>query len=93
MNNNINHPAVFAKGFIQVFFIVINTYMVSCGSLFGVFITSFGTSLIWSMNVKSIAAGNYVTRLVYASGAAIGSVAGFASGALIIQVLDLVFNF
>ena len=83
--------ALFTKGFLQVYFIVINTYMVAFGSVLGVFVTSFAASWVWSLNVKSVAAGDANTRMIYSTGAAVGSVLALYSGALLLKLLDIVF--
>lgn len=87
-----SNSALFAKGFLQVYFVVINTYMVAEGSFLGVFITSFAASLVWSLNVKSVATGNGNTRMIYSTGAACGSVLALYSGAMLVKLLDLIFR-
>lgn len=67
---------LFITGFIQVFFIAINTYFLSKGIYFGVGFASFMISIVWSLNVKKIAFGNWIDRILYASGAMSGSLTG-----------------
>ena len=43
---------LFTTGFLQVFFVVINTYFISKGYLLGIIICGFIISFIWSHNVK-----------------------------------------
>jgi len=71
-----NRFALFACGFVQVFFVAINTVFLAKAFILGVLIASFMISIVWSFNVKKIAFGNRLDRFVYASGASIGSVAG-----------------
>ena len=63
-------------GFVQVFFVAINTYFLSKEFYIGVFIVGFLISLIWSWNVKKIAFGSLKDRLFYALGAGLGSLIG-----------------
>ena len=63
-------------GFLQVFFVAINTYFISTQNLYGTVLAGFVISLIWSYNVKKIAFGSFYDRLVYAFGAGLGSVTG-----------------
>jgi uncharacterized membrane protein len=53
----------------------------------GVFIAAFMISLIWSFNVKKIAFGTMKDRLVYATGAMLGSVTGLAMSDFLIRLL------
>ena len=64
------------SGFLQVFFVIINTYFVSTKNYIGVLVVGFIISLIWSFNVKRVAFGNTSDRLSYAFGASIGSLSG-----------------
>lgn len=67
---------LFTTGFIQVFFVAINTYLISKGIYLGVFICGFMISLVWSWNIKRIVIGNMSDRIYYSLGAASGSVIG-----------------
>lgn len=70
---------LFVTGMLQVFFVAVNTYFLAKEIAFAVFFTSFVISLIWSYNIKKIVFGNWLSRAVYALGAAIGSVLGLWS--------------
>lgn len=74
---------LFATGFIQVFFVAVNTYFLAHQVYLGVLIASFMISLVWSFNVKKIAFGGKADRIIYALGASVGAVAGLASSAFI----------
>ena len=92
--NKLTHKqklSLFASGFLQVFFVVINTYMVSNMIYAGVLMASFTISFIWSFNVKKIAFGKNADRIVYALGAAVGSVSGLLCSEFVIKVLNLIF--
>jgi len=68
--------ALFSTGFIQVSLVSVNTYQIAHGHLVGVFVVGFLISLVWSWNVKKIAFGSQIDRIVYATGAAFGTTAG-----------------
>ena len=71
-----NSITLLYTGFLQVFFVAINTYFISTQNLFGAVVAGFVISLIWSFNVKKIAFGNLRDRIIYAFGAGLGSVSG-----------------
>jgi hypothetical protein len=75
---------LFITGFVQVFFVAINTYFISKGFYLGVFFCGTIISLIWSWNVKKIAFGTFKDRIIYSVGAGFGSLFG-----LIISMLFL----
>jgi hypothetical protein len=76
---------LFITGFVQVFFVAINTYFLSKISYLGVFLCAFMISLIWSWNVKKVAFGTTSDRLIYALGAAFGSIVGLLISTLILK--------
>ena len=78
-----NRIALFATGFSQVFLVVLNTYFITREFLFGIIICSFLISFIWSHNVRRVAFGSELDRVIYASGAMAGSVIAFYFGKLI----------
>ena len=78
---------LFTTGFLQVFFVACNTYFISKSFYIGVFICGLIISLIWSWNVKKIVFGTFNDRIIYAFGAAFGSLFG-----LIISKLILWYN-
>jgi hypothetical protein len=73
---------LFLTAFAQVFFVSINTYFLANEMYLGVLLAAFMISLIWSFNVKKMAFGKNTDRLVYATGAAFGSVAGLWVGTI-----------
>jgi hypothetical protein len=73
---------LFLTGFAQVFFVSINTYFLAHEMYFGVIVAAFMISLIWSFNVKKVAFGTNIDRVVYAAGATFGSVAGLWVGTM-----------
>lgn len=76
-----------ATGFAQVFFVSVNTYFLAKGFYLGVLVAAFLISLIWSFNVKKVAFGSLRERLIYSTGAALGSVAGLYFSNLILSNL------
>lgn len=75
---------LFTTGFLQVFFVVINTYFISKGYLLGIIICGFIISFIWSHNVKKIAFGSEFDRFIYSLGAMSGSLTAYFLGKIII---------
>jgi len=63
-------------GFIQVFFVAINTVFLSESLYLGVFVAAFLISMVWSWNVRRIVFGTFKDRIIYSLGAAIGSLSG-----------------
>ena len=78
---------LFATGFIQVFFVAINTYLISKGIYLGVFVCGFMISLIWSWNIKRISISTLSDRVFYSLGAASGSVMGLFASVQLIKLL------
>ena len=67
---------LFSTGFMQVFFVAVNTFFISKGYYVGVLVCGFIISFIWSFNVKRVAFGSNKDRLIYATGAGLGSLLG-----------------
>lgn len=67
---------LFITAFIQVFLVAINTIFLASGIWVGVAFASFGISLTWTLNVGKVAVGSWNDRLVYSSGAMLGSLTG-----------------
>jgi hypothetical protein len=67
---------LFFTGFIQVFFMAINTVFLSRRTFLGVAVCSFIISMIWSWNVKKVAFGSVSDRIIYSLGACCGSLTG-----------------
>lgn len=67
---------LFFTAFFQVFLVAANTYFIA--SLFypGIAIAGFGISYLWAGNVKSVSFGGTKDKLIYATGAMCGSIAG-----------------
>lgn len=67
---------LFLNGFIQVFFVSMNTLLIMRNNFIGIFICSFLISFIWSNNIKKIVFSNINERIKYALGASFGSIIG-----------------
>lgn len=67
---------LFITGFVQVFFVAINTFFLAKELYLGVMFASFMISLVWSFNVKKIAFGSFRDRIIYSLGATCGSLFG-----------------
>jgi hypothetical protein len=63
-------------GFIQVALVGINTWQIAHSKWLGCAVVGFLISYVWTWNVKKVAFGTHTDRLVYASGAAMGTIAG-----------------
>lgn len=59
-------------GFLQVIFVAMNTVYIMRTAWVALVLTSFCISFLWSGNVKRVAFGDMVDRIVYALGAAAG---------------------
>lgn len=71
---------LFSTGFLQVFCVVLNTWLITQRNFIGVFIVGFLISFIWSFNVKKVAFGSMKDRIVYSLGAALGGLIGLIVG-------------
>jgi hypothetical protein len=80
--------SLFFTGFIQVYFVSVNTYFLSKEMYLGVFIAAFMISLIWSFNVKRVAFGTTIDRIIYAFGATFGSLFGLWSSSFIAKIIN-----
>jgi hypothetical protein len=83
----LNTITLFFTGFIQVYFVSINTYFLAKEMYFGVLTAAFMISIIWSYNIKKIAFGTTKDRILYAMGASLGSVAGLKTSTIIFSSL------
>jgi hypothetical protein len=79
---------LFSTGFLQVFFVAVNTFFISKGYYVGVLVCGFIISFIWSFNVKRVAFGTNTDRLIYASGAALGSLFGLVASQAVFKYLQ-----
>jgi hypothetical protein len=64
---------LFFRAVLQVTLVALNTYQVANGHYIGAIIVGFLISLVWTFNVKSAAFGSIIDKLIYATGAAVGT--------------------
>ena len=76
---------LFITGFLQVFCVTIQTWFISQFYPPGVALFGFMISFIWSFNVKKIAFGGMMDRIVYSSGASAGAVIGLYFGRILLH--------
>lgn len=67
---------LFTTGFLQVFFVAINTVFITHLFYIGIVVASFLISFLWTLNVRSVTFGSKWDRVIYASGASVGCLAG-----------------
>lgn len=79
-NKQTKHMRLIFTGFLQVFFVAINTYFITQRHYTGVLAVSFLISFVWSFNVRKVAFGGMSDRLLYSAGAAIGGLVGLIIG-------------
>ncbi len=77
------HIAIFFTAMLQVTLVAMNTIFISHGLIIPMLVTGFGISLVWTLNVKKIAFGTWTDRIVYASGAMVGTGIGYFIATLI----------
>ncbi len=68
---------LFLTGLLQVTFVSMNVTFIAHGEIIPMLLTGFMISLIWTLNVKRIAIGDWYDRLTYANGAMIGTGLGY----------------
>lgn len=72
-------------GFLQVFFVAINTFFIANLFYGGIVIAAFSISYIWTLNIKAVAFGTQIDRIIYSAGAMIGSVFGTYISSLLLK--------
>lgn len=78
---------LFLTALFQVTFVAANVTFIAKALMVPMIITGFMISLIWTLNVKKVAFGDWWDRVTYASGAALGTWVGFVASHLIIKIL------
>lgn len=85
-----NKILLFLTGFLQVALVSAQTYMIARAQILGVLIVGFLISLVWSVNVKKVAFGGWVDRIIYSSGAGVGAVTGLYIAMLISKSMPFI---
>ena len=70
------NTGLFITGFLQVFCVTIQTWFISRSYMPGIVVVGFLISFIWSFNVKRIAFGSLLDRIIYSAGASAGATVG-----------------
>jgi len=68
---------LFSTALLQVMLVSMNIVFITYHQLLAMTITGFAISIIWTFNVKKVAFGSLTDRVVYASGAAAGTLIGY----------------
>lgn len=68
---------LFLTGFLQVSLVSAQTFFIASRFILGIILCGFAISFVWTINVKRVAFGGWIDRIVYASGASAGAVVGF----------------
>lgn len=74
---------LFLTALLQVTFVAMNTVFISNQKVAPMLATGFMISLIWTLNVKKVAFGDWTDRFIYATGAMCGTGLGYLIANLI----------
>ena len=77
---------LFTTAFFQVFFVSTNVWCIANAFWIGAFISSFAISFLWTLNVRRIVISSALSRVIYASGAAVGCIGGMLMGILLSKI-------
>lgn len=78
---------LFGTAFLQVMFVAANTVFISEKMILEMIITSFCLSFVWTLNIKKVAFGTWIERVVYAAGACTGTGIGYILANYLISIL------
>jgi hypothetical protein len=73
----------FCYAYIQVALICLNTWQIANSKLLGAIIVGFLISLVWCFNTQRVAFSNLSDKIIYATGASLGTASGILLSALI----------
>jgi hypothetical protein len=82
-----NRIRLFCTAFLQVMFVACSTVFIARQHTAGIAASGFAVSLIWTLNVRQVAIGSWTDRIIYATGAACGSVCGAYMAAALFRLL------
>jgi hypothetical protein len=68
---------LFLTALIQVMLVSMNVIFITYHHVLAMVLTGFSISIIWTFNVKKIAFGSLTDRIIYATGASIGTLTGY----------------
>jgi hypothetical protein len=78
---------LFITGFIQVFFISVQTYLIAHKYYYVIIPVGFLISLIWTYNVKKVVFGTITDRVLYSLGASLGAFTGLILTVELIKII------
>lgn len=85
-SRNMEQRAVlFARAWIQVALVSVNTYFIANDSLVGILGASWMISFVWSYNVTKLSNPDMIDRVVYSTGAALGGLSGYLLAGMILK--------
>lgn len=84
-----NEVSLFLTALLQVLLVAVNTYQLAHKKWIGCFIVGFAISFIWTFNVRRIAIGKLRERIVYALGAAVGTLLGLLLSIYVYEIIKL----
>ena len=67
---------LFLTAFFQVALVAANVWQIAHQQWIGAAIVGWGISFLWSINVSKVAFGGWLDRVIYATGAGLGTLAG-----------------
>ena len=71
------HIILSITAYFQIMFVCMNVVFIQNSNIIGVIISSFMISFLWTLNIKKVAFGGLVDRLIYSFFACIGSISGY----------------
>lgn len=82
-----NYSSLFCLGFIQVFFVAVNTYFIAKEFYPGIILAAFLINIVWTFNVRRVVFGNRLHRIVYSLGATTGCGCGVYISSIVSAML------
>ncbi len=76
---------LFARAWIQVALVSVNTYFIAKDSMLGIAVASWMISFVWSYNVTKLSNPDMIDRVVYSTGAALGGLSGYLLAGMILK--------
>jgi len=67
---------IFFQSFLQIGLVSISTILITKHIYFGIFVSAFLISLLWTFNVSRIAVSTIKQKLIYSLGAGTGAICG-----------------
>ena len=74
--SKIYNMRIFFQSFFQIGLVSISTILITKHIYFGIFVSAFLISLLWTFNVSRIAVSTIKQKLIYSLGAGTGAVCG-----------------